>query len=158
MKFLRIIVVCLILAFVYFNDATFVNMNVFQSKTIKIEVKGEVMRTGVFQMKRDTRIEDVIEKAGGFSESADISGINLTQKLKNEDVIVIPKKVLTQKVSINVASKEELMSLPGVGPSTADKIMLYRKTKGGFQTLEELMNVKGIKIKSYEKVKDFIKL
>ena len=85
--------------------------------------------------------------------------------------IYIPSKTdqqstLTQKsdesssdlISINQASKEELMTLPGIGESKADRILAYRQEHGGFKSLEELMNISGIKEGVYNKMKDYITL
>ncbi len=70
-----------------------------------------------------------------------------------EDVIIEQKD--ESKISINNASKEELMTLPGIGEKTALKIIEYRQTQA-FGSIEDIKNVKGIGDKKYEKIKDLI--
>ncbi|HBP24111.1 MAG TPA: hypothetical protein DD632_01225 [Oribacterium sp.] len=60
------------------------------------------------------------------------------------------------RINLNTATLEELDALPGVGPSTAQNIITYRETYGGFAAPEEIMNVKRIGEKTYEKLKDYI--
>ena len=62
------------------------------------------------------------------------------------------------RVSLNRASKEELMTLPGIGESKADSILEYREAHGGFQTIEELMNIPGIKEGVFQKIQDCVML
>ena len=62
----------------------------------------------------------------------------------------------TRKISINKATYEELITLPGIGPKTAERIIEYRKTYGPFWTLEDIKNVKGIGDKKYAKLKEYI--
>lgn len=66
--------------------------------------------------------------------------------------------IFRDPMNINTASKDELTELPGIGESTAEKIIIYREEKNGFKKTEELLNIKGIGRKKYEKLKGFIKL
>ncbi|MPM77036.1 hypothetical protein SDC9_124035 [bioreactor metagenome] len=84
--------------------------------------------------------------------------INPLIVLKNNDILNIPYQTEDYLISINTASREELMTLVGVKAKTADAIIAYRSNIGLFQTLEELMEVKGIGIKKFEKLKPLIKL
>ena len=77
------------------------------------------------------------------------SGVNSSKKESGD----IPEKI----ININTATRNELIDLPGIGESTADKIISYRDTKKGFRKIEELMNVSGIGKKKFEKIKSFIK-
>ncbi|MDQ3020185.1 MAG: helix-hairpin-helix domain-containing protein [Bacteroidota bacterium] len=65
-------------------------------------------------------------------------------------------EILAKSLNINTATKEELIDLPGVGESTADKIIVYREEKKGFKKIEDLMKVKGIGKKKFEKIKEYI--
>ena len=125
----------------------------------------------MYQVKKDDRIVAAIEAAGGLTRDAAYDSVNQAQKMEDGQQIYIPSKTdqqstLTQKsdesssdlISINQASKEELMTLPGIGESKADRILAYRQEHGGFKSLEELMNISGIKEGVYNKMKDYITL
>lgn len=140
-------------------------------KFIKVEIKGEVQKPGVYSMNLGSRLEDLIDKAGGFTEKADKDRIqSLAKKLKDEECILVPNKnTPTEKVqlnnsgsaesdviNINTADKDELEKIPGVGPVMAQKILDYREEKGYFNRVEDLNNVDGIGDKTLEKMKDKI--
>lgn len=139
------------------------------STVIYVDVKGEVHHPGVYQMKAENRVKDLIEAAGGFTPLADDQKLNLAQLLGNQMVIVVPKKgeevnsELAQaptsqkkevgkevKVNINTATVEELKTLKGIGEKKAEAIIEYRKKNGSFKNKEELMKVRGIGKKLYE--------
>lgn len=139
------------------------------STVIYVDVKGEVHHPGVYQMKAENRVKDLIEAAGGFTPLADDQKLNLTQLLGDQMVIVVPKKgeevnsELAQaptsqkkevgkevKVNINTATVEELKTLKGIGEKKAEAIIEYRKKNGSFKNKEELMKVRGIGKKLYE--------
>ncbi|OFT80150.1 hypothetical protein HMPREF3103_04910 [Granulicatella sp. HMSC30F09] len=139
------------------------------STVIYVDVKGEVHHPGVYQMKAESRVKDLIEAAGGFTPLADDQKLNLAQLLEDQMVIVVPKKgeevnsELAQaptsqkkevgkegKVNINTATVEELKTLKGIGEKKAEAIIEYRKQNGSFKNKEELMKVRGIGKKLYE--------
>ena len=139
------------------------------STVIYVDVKGEVHHPGVYQMKAENRVKDLIEAAGGFTPLADDYKLNLSQLLEDQMVIVVPKKgeevnsELAQaptsqkkevgkegKVNINTATVEELKTLKGIGEKKAEAIIEYRKKNGSFKNKEELMKVRGIGKKLYE--------
>ena len=139
------------------------------STVIYVDVKGEVHHPGVYQMKAENRVKDLIEAAGGFTLLADDQKLNLAQLLEDQMVIVVPKKgeevnsELAQaptphkkevgkegKVNINTATVEELKTLKGIGEKKAEAIIEYRKKNGSFKNKEELMKVRGIGKKLYE--------
>ena len=139
------------------------------STVIYVDVKGEVHHPGVYQMKAENRVKDLIEAAGGFTPLADDHKLNLSQLLEDQMVIVVPKKgeevnsELAQtptphkkevgkegKVNINTATVEELKTLKGIGEKKAEAIIEYRKQNGSFKNKEELMKVRGIGKKLYE--------
>ena len=139
------------------------------STVIYVDVKGEVHHPGVYQMKAENRVKDLIEAAGGFTPLADDQKLNLAQLLGDQMVIVVPKKgeevnsELAQaptsqkkevgkevKVNINTATVEELKTLKGIGEKKAEAIIEYRKQNGSFKNKEELMKVRGIGKKLYE--------
>ena len=150
--------VCLILFFSASNRYLPVSLDRVQPTTKTVEIKGEVNNPGVYTMKWEATIEDLIEEAGGISENGSTDTLSLTKTLEDKDVVVIPQKQIeqdTQLISINSASAEQLETLPGIGPSIAGRIIEYRSTSS-FQTLEDIKNVKGIGDKMFEKIKDLI--
>lgn len=87
----------------------------------------------------------------------DMTRFNPEMILKHNDLIVL-YPVVDKRISINQASLEELQTLPGIGPSIANKIIEYRSEYGLFQKLEDIMLIKGIKHSIFNKIKDLIRL
>ena len=175
-----------------------------EDKPWMVDLKGEVLLPGTYEVNPDMRIMDVISKAGGFTENANTALINLSRKVEDEMVIIVynQKEVKsyfdkkekenliteacnqlsssqndaclqeddflsqeeektdsnekeTKKININTATKEELMSLPGIGEAKAELILTYRK-ETPFKQIEDLKNVKGIGESLFEGLKDQI--
>lgn len=143
-----------ILIFSNHSDIEFLNM---VNNTIEVNVKGNAVKDEVYTLKKGSTIKDLLEMIK-ISDDVDLSCLNLTMVLKNNDVIVLDKKVQEEKISINTASLIELMEIPYVGEKTALKIIEYRNTHGGFKSLEEIMEIKGIGLKKFEKMKEYIRL
>lgn len=145
-----------------------------KNSTIFVYVCGAVNRPGVYELKADARVYEAIACAGGTRADAAADIVNQAQKMTDGERVYIPtqeevragmipaEEGITddtqagEKININTASKEELMTLPGIGASRADAILAYRKTNGPFQAAEELMNVEGIKEGVFDKIKDGI--
>ncbi len=148
-----------------------------QEIEIAVHVTGEVKNQGLIYVKQGARVADAIEKAGGETSEADLSQINLAYILEDGQKIYIPNKnekisqYITKnngnnennntdkedkKVNINTASQSELDELPGIGPSTAQKIIEYREENGNFEKIEDVQNVKGIGDAKFEEIKDKI--
>ena len=141
---------------------------------ILVHVAGEVKDEGVVTLKENSRIKDAIEEAGGALNTADLSNINLAQKIKDGDKIYIPsiydeetkeitsgidnKTISNQKININTATSSELETLTGIGPSTAQKIINYREENGDFPTIEGIMEVPGIGEAKFEAIKEEIEV
>lgn len=133
---------------------------------IYVYVCGAVVQEGVYRLPEGSRIFEAIEQAGGFREDAAPTGVNQAQVLEDEMTVYVPtveeevsnESASDGKVNLNKASKEELMTLPGVGASRAESIIKYREQNGGFQTIEDIMQVSGIKEGLFEKIKDLIKV
>ena len=100
---------------------------------------------------------EILKKAGGLKKGADVSGINQTQDLSDHSVLVVGKQQEQKKISINSATEKELQTLTGIGPSMAQRIIAYRSQQP-FQTIEDIMKVKGIKEKLFAKIKEQITL
>ena len=153
----RLLVFLLLMGLCYIVD-----INVFdmpsKNTLIKVEVRGEVINEGIYEVENYTTIKDLLDLAI-LKDEADISGINLNNNLHDKDVIFIPKVNNNEiKISINTSNIESLIMIPGIGESTAKKIIEYRDEYGFFNSLEEIKNVKGIGDKKYEKIKDHIRL
>ena len=144
---------------------------------ITVYVSGEVNKPGLIQIDSNARVSDAITACGNFTPLADKNAINLAQKLSDGTHIQVPtiknsanttsstnnssnspNDKSNDLVNINTATKEELDTLPGVGPATAEKILNYRQEHGNFQSIEELKNVKGIGEAKFNKLQDKISI
>lgn len=148
---------------------------------IKVYVTGEVNSAGVIELDEGDRIEDAIEGAGGITQNANLKDINLAYEVSDGEKIYIPnnsekekeneveeveknsvqdeKLVISNsknKVNINKATVSELTTVPGIGASTAEKIVSYREENGKFKEIEDIKNVSGIGANKYESMKDYI--
>ena len=155
------------------NQST--NENEFtKDEKIFIYVSGAVNSPGVIEIDNNSRVKDAIEKAGGLKENADLTNINLAEKLEDEKKIYIPeegentsKEVVEEinnqesqklKVNINTANSSELQKLPGIGPSLAESIVEYRKQNGRFASVEDIKKVSGIGKNKFNKIKEYIRI
>lgn len=148
-----------------------------EKKNIIIHVIGEVKNPGIVEVPKESRVKDVIEKAGGLTEHADLSRVNLAYVVQDQQKIIIPntedkmsnnqfqfideteefiETESTSKININTATQSEFETLTGIGPSMAAKIVDYRKQNGKFKTVEDIKNVPGIGSSKYESIKDEI--
>lgn len=133
---------------------------------IYVYVCGAVNCEGVYELPVGSRVYEAIEMAGGFREDAAGSEVNQAEVLEDATRLYIPtvseaaesQSVSDGKININKATKEELMTLPGVGSSRADSIIQYREEVSAFKSIEDIMLVSGIKEGLFEKIKDFIKI
>lgn len=134
--------------------------------TIFVYVCGAVLEEGVYELSAGSRLYEAIEKAGGFREDAATTEMNQAEVLVDAMKIYVPtiEEVLERqsttggKVNINQASKEELMTLPGVGASKAESIIRHREENGRFQKIEDIMEISGIKEGLFEQIKDLIQV
>ncbi len=136
------------------------------SSDIYVYVCGAVQREGVYRLPTGSRIYEAVEMAGGFREDAATSEVNQAEVLQDEARVYVPtfadvisaKENGDGKINLNQATKEELMTLPGVGEAKADSIIQYRNENGGFHNIEEIMEISGIKEGLFEKIKHLIKI
>jgi competence protein ComEA len=188
-----IIITLLIVSIMYFNksrgDTTLVidkNKNLLtngevtsdssKSKSdIKVYISGEIKKPGVYTLNDGDRAEKLIELCGGFTINEETSSLNLAMKLKDEDFIRIPSKLVNNQISntsttnttnalqgasalinINTATKEQLMDLPRIGDAMSQRIIDYREKMGAFKDIKDITNVSGIGPKMFENIKDKI--
>ena len=135
---------------------------------IFVHVCGEVLHPGVYELPEGSRIVDAVNAAGGLSEDASEESVNLAEVVTDGMQVVIPNRAEAEAaakqmaesdaglVNLNTATKAQLMELPGIGESKAEDIIHYRETVGGFRTIEEIMQVPGIKDAGFRKIKDRI--
>lgn len=146
-----------------------------------VHITGAVKTPGIVKLPEGARIEDAIDKAGGLTEDADISDVNLAYVLedgikikiptsseeKNEEIIInssgegiVEKEISNNSenkiININKANETDLQTLPGIGASLAGRIVEYRNSNGKFNEIEDIKNVSGIGDSKYENIKNFI--
>lgn len=146
-----------------------------------VHITGAVKTPGIVKLPEGARIEDAIDKAGGLTEDADISDVNLAYVLedgikikiptiseeKNEEIIInssgeaiVEKEISNNSenkiININKANETDLQTLPGIGASLAGRIVEYRNSNGKFNEIEDIKNVSGIGDSKYENIKNLI--
>ncbi len=139
-----------------------------EDKAVFVYICGEVVSPGVYEVPAGSRIWDVLLLAGGFTEDAAQDAINLAEKAEDGMQITVPSPAQEEArraarerqeaglFNLNTASKEQLCTIPGIGETRAEAILRYREEKGGFASVEEIMQVDGIKEGLYAKIQDKI--
>lgn len=147
-------------------------------KPIRVHIAGAIVRPGVYELPEDSRVLDAVEAAGGFVAEADKTALNLAAIVEDAERLDIPYAAgFTPEadsgfvvvstgtpsssageglVNINTASLDELDTLPGIGPTTAQRIIDYRNDNGPFGSIEDIVNVAGIGPATYDELKDLI--
>jgi competence protein ComEA len=145
---------------------------------LRVHIAGAVVRPGVYELEENSRIEDAVEAAGGFVVEADKNALNLAAPLEDGERLDIPfvagfipedasgfvvisegtPSPLTgdELIDINTATVEELDTLPGIGPTIAQRIIDYRTQNGPFATIEAIQNVQGVGSATFEEIKTLI--
>lgn len=144
------------------------------SSIIYVYICGSIMNPGVYSVEANTRLNDIIDMAGGFTQDASREYLNLAEIVSDGQKITVPSQEDVKNnnleiinggssngngiVNINTASKDILMTLPGIGQAKADDIITYRDKNGKFATIEDIMKISGIKENLFNKIKDLIKV
>jgi competence protein ComEA len=150
---------------------------------IIVHVAGAVKSPGVYHLAHGERLQDAIEAAGGATQDADIHRLNLAMRVQDGQRVYVPggsesappsvpAPSITDAaqlaeaspsplasdalIDLNTATSEQLQTLPRIGPVMAQRIIEYRQTHGGFTSVEDLMNVKGIGEKTFEKIRPLV--
>ncbi len=151
--------------------------------TVTVHILGAVRNPGVYTLPARSRVVDAVRRAGGFTTKADAMSVNLAQILRDEMQIIVPFKAHDPKVgsnhgqstanstpsgrfgaqepqiapiNINIATKEQLEELPGIGPSKAAAIIEFRQKHGPFNSFEDLLDVPGIGPSTLENIKSMV--
>jgi competence protein ComEA len=139
--------------------------------TVTVHVVGEVRRPGVYELSGGSRVVDAVQAAGGALGAADQSAVNLARVVADGEQVAIPRQgaggpagaaaspgatARPGKIDLNTATEAQLDTLPGVGPSTASKIVSDRTENGPFRTVDDLMRVPGIGPAKLEALKDLV--
>lgn len=133
-----------------------------------IDVEGKVKRPGIVTLPQGSRVHEAIAKAGGIVDGADTSTTNLARVLVDGEQIIVGTPaagpapaggpaggaVAGARLSLSSATAEQLDELPGIGPVTADAIIAHRTAHGGFQRVEDLLDVQGIGEKTLADLRD----
>lgn len=167
------------------NKIENINAEIEEKSQIIVHTAGEILNPGVISLDEGARIIDAINKAGGITNEADLSKVNLAYILEDAQKIYIPnvneKEIIEnmsseivksgstqensntgeklkngEKININTATQKELQKLTGIGESIALRIINYRKENGKFNTIEDIKNVSGIGESKFNKIKNDI--
>jgi competence protein ComEA len=145
------------------------------SGRVTVDVAGAVKHPGVYRLSSSQRVEDALKRAGGATGRADLSQINRAAKLEDGRQILVPARpsrgapaaatagaatpaAPEQPVNLNTATLEQLDTLDGVGPATAQKILDYRTEHGGFGSVEELDQIPGIGEKRLAALREHVRV
>lgn len=153
-----------------------------QTADCYVYVCGAVCSPGVYILEPGSRIYEALAMAGGLAEDASATFVNQAELVWDGQMIYIPteeeaasgivpvgevsqgtaeanaSETGDERINLNTASEAELMTLPGIGETKAESILAYRDKNGGFSSVEEIMQVDGIKEGLYNRIKDDIRV
>lgn len=135
---------------------------------VLIHVVGEVNRPGIYELQDGSRVIDAVMAAGGLRTDASECGVNLARELKDGEQISIPShqqgcsansgETVGSTLSLNQSTAEQFDSLPGIGPTLAERIVQWRESNNGFSSVDQLNEVSGIGDKLFAGIKDLVSL
>ncbi len=134
---------------------------------VMVHICGAVQREGVFKLKPGDRILDALALAGGSLPTADLSGLNLAEPVKDGQKIIVPAKLTVvvpsnpaagARINLNTADEKALDALPGIGATTAKQIIDYRRSNGPFIKIEQIMEIPRFGKSKFERIKGMITL
>lgn len=138
---------------------------------VVVHVAGAVARPGIYRVAASARVDDAVTAAGGTTPEADLDAVNLAAKVTDGDRVFVPRKgqvpppvvapvgategaTPSGPVNLNTATIEQLDTLPGVGPTTAQAIIAWRQQHGAFRSVQDLLEVRGIGPAKLESLRD----
>jgi competence protein ComEA len=151
--------------------------NSFVQPGIVVDLRGEVARPGVYELPAGSRLDDAVVAAGGLTDDADLTQLNLAARLQDGSIVTVPGVAAlappdasadgepganasgTQPgdlINLNTASAADLETLPGVGEVTAVRIIDYREANGPFRSIDDLVHVQGINMKTINALRDLV--
>ena len=136
--------------------------------SVLIHVVGEVNNPGIYELESGSRVIDAVMAAGGMSAGASECGVNLAREVNDGEQISIPSQQqgcssgtgssANTVISLNQATVEQFDSLPGIGPTLAERIVQWRESNSGFSSVDQLNEVSGIGDKLFAGLKDLVSL
>lgn len=144
---------------------------------IVVDLRGEVANPGVYELPAGSRLDDAVVAAGGLADGADLTQLNLAARLQDGSVVTVPGVAALAAsdastddaaaavaggdqpggiVNLNLASAAELETLPGIGEVTAGRIIDYREANGPFRSVDDLVHVQGISMKTINALRDLV--
>ncbi len=144
-----------------------------------VHVAGAVKNPGVYYFPEGVIVSEAIAKAGGPSKDASVEALNMASLLNPHAKLYVPTieeveageidfsidssgvsntETASGKINLNLATEADLLTVPGIGPSTASAILRYREENGQFKQLEDLMLVSGIKDKKFSSLEPYFYL
>lgn len=150
-----------------------VSEHVYSGTKMYVDISGAVVNPGVYEVSETTRLFQVIEMAGGLTDDADVDSLNRAEIVYDGQKIIVGTSgsselgtetssegsqsgITNGKVNLNLADSATLQTIPGIGPSKAERIIDYRTTQGRFKKAEDIMNITGIGEKTFESIRDYI--
>lgn len=126
--------------------------------SISVHVVGEVVSPGLYELPIGAKVQEAVVAAGGLTDKAQQSSVNLARTLSDGEQLFVSSIEMAQsgngKLSLNLATAEQLDALPGIGPALSQRILEHRSKLGSFQSVEELTEVSGIGPKLFAKIRD----
>ena len=136
-----------------------------QAGPIQAYITGAVVSPGVYTLQPESRVNDLVQAAGGALPEADMTSVNLAKRISDEDQVYVssvdeapPASSRNNLLDINQASAEQLMALPGIGEVRSQAIVNYRIEIGRFQRIDQLLDVPGIGSATFEGIRDLVAL
>lgn len=148
---------------------------------VYVHVAGAVRRAGLYRLDAGGRVADAVARAGGFADDADRDGVNLARTVTDGEQIVVPVRGAapvdagsggagggstgggstgggSTLIDLNTATREQLDTLPRVGPAMADRIIAWRQENGRFTSVDDLLSVPGIGDKMLAAIRDLVRV